>query len=259
MNIGYFEAEGKATSVTLVVHGLNVKGTAMISYVSLLTNRQSEVYLVSLAGHYGDDVNLEEVSASLWQAEMQKGYDTARQKATELAVPLYFLGYSLGALLGQTMLLISGAHFDRQVLLAPAIALRWHCYLVKSLFFLGPRQRLPSYSPEIYRAHPSLPLRIYQILFGEIQKLVDSQFRSLKLPSLIIMDPKDELISYKKIKGYREKYGWTQCELLTLSASLKERSTYFHHCLLDAASMGANNWELTTREIDRFLFGRNSG
>ena len=255
MNIGYFEAEGRALAVTLVVHGLNVRGEAMMSYVRLLTGRQSDVFLLSLAGHYGGVVNLELVRASLWRAEMQKGYERARQRATELAVPLYFLGYSLGALLGQSQLLLHGARFDRQVLVAPAIALRWHCYLVKGLFFLGERQRLPSYSPRPYRVHQTMPLRIYQILFDEVRKLADSRFRSLEVPSLIIMDPGDELISYRKIKALRKEYGWPHCSLLTLNPSLRGRSTYFHHCLLDAGSMGADNWALTTREIDTFLFG----
>ena len=244
------------TAVTLVVHGLNVKPTAMEPLINWLAGQGSDVYLVPLSGHHEKGASIKDVTASLWEAEMLAGYQQARTAATDNKLPLYFLGYSLGALLGQSMIALKqqGVCFDKQVLLAPATAIRTRSYLLKCLFIFGKQRMLPSFTPQSYRANAALPLAIYQILFREVKKVVQAGLGKWNVPTLILIDPKDELISYRKLVRYVNRYNLTNCQILTLNKELKGRKDHYRHLILDEETMGAANWVLVTMAMKQFLF-----
>jgi esterase/lipase len=244
------------TAVTLVAHGLNLTPRAMLPLVAWLNEQGSDVYLVKLSGHHKDGVHIKEVTSSVWQQEMLDGYNMAKKTSLGASVPLYFIGYSLGALLGQSMVARSmkTAPFDKQILIAPAIAIRRRSYLLKLLFFLGKKMSLPSYTPKGFRVNESLPLSIYEILFSEERSLVQSRFCQLNMPTLIIIDPKDELISYKKLVRHISRYDLTNYRLLVLDHQLNGRSKPYHHLVIDEQTMGIKNWKMVTSELQRFLF-----
>jgi esterase/lipase len=255
-NIEYHPASSPTkTAVTLVAHGLNLKPEAMLSLVHWLTVHGSDVYLVQLSGHHSAGIDIKDVTASVWQQEMLEGYKLAQQASREAAVPLFFLGYSLGALLGQSMIALSMEHtpFDKQILIAPATAIHPRSYLLRLLFFLGKQRNLPSMSPKEYRVNESLPLHIYEILFNEEKRVLRSGFNKLNIPTLVIIDPKDELVSYKKLLKQVNVFGLTHYRLAVLDHSLKDRSQPYHHLVVDEQTMGKRNWEMATREIKKFL------
>jgi len=243
-------------AVTLVVHGLNVKPSAMEPLVNWLSNQGSAIYLVPLSGHHEKGRSIKEVTATIWEAEMLAGYEQAKKSAVVNGLPLYFLGYSLGALLGQSMIVLNqqGGSFDKQVLLAPAMAIRSRSYLLKFLFLFGKHRMLPSFAPQTYRANNALPLALYQILFSEVKKVVQSEAQKLNIPTLIVIDPKDELISYTKLVQYVKRFQLTRYQIITLNDNLKSRRTQYHHLILDEESMGTTNWQLATKAIQAFLF-----
>ncbi|HEX2534849.1 MAG TPA: alpha/beta fold hydrolase [Chitinophagaceae bacterium] len=243
------------TAVTLVVHGLNLKPSAMLPLVHWLSCRGSEVYLVHLSGHGEGSREMKEVTPGLWAGEMQEGYDRARRAAAESGVPLYFLGYSLGALLGQSMIAgqQEGAAFDKQVLVAPAIGIRRHAYALRLLFPLGGKRTLPSFTPVGYRANPSLPLSVYRILFDEERKVLRSGFGPLRIPTLVVMDPRDELVSYRRWQQIAYNH-LSSCRLLSLDPNLEGRNHRYHHLVIDERTMGKANWERFTGALDGFLF-----
>lgn len=224
--------------------------------INWLTGQGSDVFLVSLSGHHQKGINIKEVTASIWEKEMQQGYKLAKKTATVNGVPLYFLGYSLGALLGQSMIALKHHYecFEKQVLLAPAIAIRPRSYILKCLLIFGKQRMLPSFSPRPYRANDALPLAIYQLLFTEVKKVVQCGFNNWKVPTLILIDPKDELISYKKLMQYMNQYKLTNCQILALNSERKSRRGQYHHLILDEETMGTANWEMVTREMQKFLF-----
>ena len=91
-------------AVTLVAHGLNVRPAAMQPLIDWLNSKGSDVYLVKLSGHHQEGgVSIQEVTAAIWWEEMVYGYNIAKRTASLQGLPVYFLGYSLGALLGQTI------------------------------------------------------------------------------------------------------------------------------------------------------------
>lgn len=238
-------------AVTLVIPGLNVRSEAMLPLVALVNGQGSDVYLLCLPGHgQNDDVNT--VTAQVWQESVVAAYRVAREAANRLFVPLYFLGYSLGALLGQSALLPGGApaRFDKQVLLAPATAIRRRCYLLKGLLFLGFPARLPSFTPRAYRVHPFLPLNFYRILFAEEQKLGCAG--PLNQPTLVFIDPADELVSLRKLKKQIQQFGLSRYKVVVLNR--KVRKGTYHHLILDEATLGKEAWEKVKKEMVAFLF-----
>lgn len=243
-------------AVTLVAHGLNVQPRAMEPLIHWLAALGSVVYLVQLSGHYEKGLSIQEVTSSTWQQEMMEGYTIAQQAAQAHKIPLYFLGYSLGALLGQSMIALSkeGNCFNKQILFAPAIAIRTRSYLIKLLFFLEERTTLPSYTPADYRANERLPLSIYQLLFAEEKKLIEAKFQGLNIPTLIIIDPRDELISYKKLQLFIKKFRLTNYKVVVLNDNRKDRDKSYHHLIINEKTMGAVNWRRTAIAMQQFLF-----
>lgn len=240
----------------MVAHGLNVQPIAMLPFIKWLNSHGSDVYLVQLSGHHKNSVHIKAVTASVWQKEMLAVYSIASKASLEHAAPLYFLGYSLGALLGQSMIAFSKeiTHFDKQVLIAPATAIRQRSYLVKLLFLLSKKRMLPSYTPKRYRFNEALPLSIYGILFAEEKKLWKVRFDGLNIPTVIIIDPKDELISYKKLIRSIKSFRLTNYSVIVLNDDLKGRNGKYHHLVIDEQTMGTANWKMATQQIAAFLF-----
>lgn len=226
----------------------------MLPLIELVTGQGSDVYLVCLRGHGLNDGDGNKITAPVWQNQVVAAYQIAREAANRLFVPLYLMGYSLGALLGQSALLPAGGatHFDKQVLLAPATAIRRRCYLLKVFIFMGFPSRVPSFSPRAYRVHPFLPLNFYRILFAEEQKLLRAG--PLNQPTLVLIDPADELISLRKLKKQIQRFGLSRYKVVVLNKSRKGRTGTYHHLILDEATMGKENWEKAKKEIITFLF-----
>jgi len=244
------------SAVILVAHGLNVKPVAMMALVNWLTEQGADVFLIQLSGHYQEGISIQEVTMANWQQDMHNGYSIAKKAASDQGLPFYFLGYSLGALLGLSMIALKHDRpcFDKQVLLAPAMAIRNRCYLVQPFCFLGNKMFLPSFTPVSYRANDSIPLSVYKILFMEERKVLHSTNDSLNVPTVIFMDPKDELISYQKLKSLIVRNKLTNYEIILLNSDLKGRIGRYHHLILDESAMGKQNWKMVTHKMNDFLF-----
>jgi esterase/lipase len=241
-------------AVTLVMHGLNVKPEAMGALVRWLNDMGSDVYLVRLAGHGRADVR--KVTTAVWQQEVRDGYEAAKAASLQHAVPLYFLGYSLGALLAQSMIGLQAdkTPFQKQILFSPAIGLHRRSYLIRHLFFLGERFMLPSFTPLSYKANHWLPLSVYRILYEEEKKIRLSGLAGLNFPTLVFMDPKDELISYKSLKTLLQQSRLSHWQLVPLRSNLTGRKVSYHHLILDRQTMGRANWDMVTGTMEKFLF-----
>jgi esterase/lipase len=193
----------------------------------------------------------------VWEEEMHHAYTIAKGAANNNNVPLFFIGYSLGALLGQALMCTSAepCGFDKQVLMAPATAIRSRGYIIKHLFFLRKKLMLPSFSPQLYRANNFLPLTVYEILFRNEQQILAAQFSKLNIPTLVFIDPEDELISYKKLVNFVQTFKLTNYEIITLDSNLQSRYGRFHHLVVSEHTMGKQNWKMVTGRMATFLFG----
>ncbi len=100
-NLEYHPTSLPPKAVTLVAHGLNMKPAGMLAITQWFNEQGSDVYLVKLSGHHEDSIHIKDITSTLWEEEMLHAYTIAKEASIKSGVPLFFVGYSLGALLGQ--------------------------------------------------------------------------------------------------------------------------------------------------------------
>jgi len=72
------------------------------------------------------------VTYRLWLEEIYTAYLKVRQRAYKKRVPVFFVGFSLGGLMGCNLLLLQhDVSYDRMVLFAPALSINAEDYLLK--------------------------------------------------------------------------------------------------------------------------------
>ncbi|RYZ77701.1 MAG: hypothetical protein EOP05_00860, partial [Proteobacteria bacterium] len=94
------KVRSEVRGVTLVVHGLNLKPSKMQELSNQLTSMKQDVVLVTLAGNGEDEKEFGEVTRERWLHDVFEAYEAATRKAKAQGVPVQFLGFSVGGLLG---------------------------------------------------------------------------------------------------------------------------------------------------------------
>lgn len=241
-------------AVTLVTHGLNMRPAGMLSLVEWLCAQGSAVILVGLAGHVEEGPGFGELGRGDWERDMKEGYEMAKGMAEGRL--LYFLGYSLGALLGEAMSRLGGDgfRFDRKLWLAPATAIRPRSYFLKWMYAISDRVRLPSMAPRRFRVRAWLPVGVYRIMFELESSLGGLSAGSGGAPVLVLIDPRDELISLSKLRKAAMQRTDGNVRIVTLNSAMRGRYGGYHHLIIDESTMGAANWGLACREMRAFLF-----
>ena len=256
-NFEYHPTSLSRKAIALVAHGLNMKPAGMLAITQWLNEQGLDVYLVKLSGHHEQSIHIKHITSTMWEEEMLQVYTIAKTASVQQAVPLFFVGYSLGALLGQAMQLLLKEEqvFDKQILIAPATAVRKRSYVLKLFSFIHKKIMLPSFTPSPYRANNFLPLTAFEVLFKSERNIVEAQFKKMNIPTLIFIDPKDELISYKKLVQLLHLFHLSNYEIVTLDSNLKVRQAHYHHLIVSEGTMGKQNWEMATQKMTAFLFG----
>jgi alpha-beta hydrolase superfamily lysophospholipase len=256
----------RAAAVVLVVHGLNVKPQMMGSLIEALTRRGLEVLNVALHGHGGNYppqvgisaatarlAALRQVSAGLWRTELHAAYRVAALRAAQLGgVPICFVGYSLGGLMGCDLFAdASDVHFARMVLLAPALQIHPASYILRLLAH-SPHTVIPSATPAVYRANQGTPIAAYQALYAAIAHFEAHAGININVPTLLLMDKQDELVSYTKIRRLLATAALTQWQIKPVTKGPGATMRY-HHLLIDAASVGPARWQTMAAAITGHL------
>lgn len=252
----YPSVSAPAKAVTVLVHGLNNKPSSMKVLADFLCANGSDVVLVSLSGHTTHGPQMQHVSREGWHHDMQQAYLYARSMIENTASrPLYFLGYSLGALINLDLMThIPEVKYDKMVLLAPANTLRRRVQLLQPLVtrLLPKSWKIPSLIPKPYRAGTFTPVQAYRVLF-EMGTAVESKaYIELHVPTLIIVDPRDEMISLKQLEKMIQQYNLKKWQICILKGHT-DKSAAYHHLILDESSAGKANWQTIQHEIKSFL------
>jgi esterase/lipase len=256
----------RSKGVALVIHGLNLKPDKMDAIINLLTHSDIDVLNVSLSGH-GKNYNPKEpmnessarmatfktVSYELWTKETYLAYDIAEKMSREKHVPLFLVGYSLGGLMGVNMFAsYSDAHFNRMVLLAPALRIHTIYYLIKCLFPF-PKLVVPSFSSASYRANFGTPVAAYHVLFEAIEHIHQTMTSKLNIPTIVIIDSQDELVPYERLIRIIKSKDFNQWKLHLLKKSKKVAKEKPHHLIVDESMVGKDSWDGMKRLIIRHL------
>jgi alpha-beta hydrolase superfamily lysophospholipase len=252
----HIKASQGLKGIALVIHGLNLRPGSMESIIKQLTDSGIDVLNLSLRGHgqnYSHDNNIEtpdarldafkKVSYQLWRNEVYEAYRTARNRSLQKSVSLFFVGFSLGALMGVDLLAsMPQVQFDRMVLFAPAIQLH-SIYQLSKVLSPFPGLTLPSLSVKSYRANNGTPIAAYNALFDSLEHLDGNLSPKINVPTLIFIDKRDELVSFKKLKNLIERENLDRWRFHIVKKEATGEPGNIHHLIIDEASTGIDAWK----------------
>jgi len=266
-SVRWFNAESqeKINGVALVIHGLNLQPDKMGPIISHLNTSGIDVLNLSLRGHGenyapGEDMDssrarldtFKTVSYKQWTDEAYRAYRHVRKRSDERKVPLFFIGYSLGALLGGDLLATyPDVHFDRMVLFAPA----FNCAICTGLKILVPFPRLviPSFSSKSYRANRGTPMAGYIALFNAIEHFKQNVSLKLNVPTIIFIDKRDEFVSYRRLKRMVETNKLDHWKIHFLQKGKIGVQESLHHLIIDERSLGKEGWDEVQSQMIKHL------
>lgn len=238
-------------AVAIVVHGLNTLPAKMAALENTLQKDDVDVLRVTLSGHNGNPEVFKLVSSTRWKSDLARGYQVAKARAAQLGVPLYYLGFSLGGLIGMDFLNdpAEDAHFDRIVLIAPALAVNGVSRWVKALNLFG-NVMVPSANVREYRANKEgTPLAAYNALFESLAVIENADFRRAQVPTLVFLDKRDEMVSASGIEDLIQKRNLREWRTSYIYNTKSLLESSFHHLMIDELSMGKENWKLMKEQI----------
>ena len=258
----------RSKGAALVLHGLNLNPDKMRLMITLLTHSGIDVVKVSLSGHgknYCQKWHIDEIKArmetfktvsyKLWINETYQAYDIAEKISREKHLPLFLVGYSLGGLLGVDLFATnSNVYFNRMVLLAPALHVNIMYNAIKFLLPF-PKLVIPSFSSPSYRANFGTPVAAYRVLFDAIEHFHQNMTSKLNIPTLVLIDPRDELVSYEGIKQMIKSKGFDQWKLHLLKKTKNDAKKKPRHLIIDESTVGKDSWDRMKHLIIRHLLG----
>lgn len=249
----WFPAKGEARAVALVLHGLNFKPARMKSICRCLAELGVESRLAVFTGHDGDLVALRTASRESFLADAARGYDEASRRAVERGVPVLLAGFSLGAVVGNDLLLArDDVRFAAMVLFAPAFTPRAYTHAVR-LLSPAPRLLIRSASPAPFRANDATSVSAYRALFDSIAALRAQGYARSNLPCVVFIDPRDELVSARALRRLvsdRQLDQWTLVEVSNAGTTL-ERT--LHHLIVGPEEVGAAEWSRIKATVELLL------
>ncbi len=243
--------------VALVIHGLNLRPDKMQTIISVLTESGIDVLRLTLRGHgenYTHHAGIDEdqarleafkvVSFPLWMNEAYLAYTQVRKRAAQRKVPLFFVGFSLGGLIGLDLFASQPeVHYERMVLFAPAIKLHSFHYLAR---ILSPFSRLviPSLTPESYLSNKrGTPMAAYNALFEGLEQFEEHMNDRINVPTLIFIDEEDEFIPVRAFKELIDEKKLDHWKLYIVEKEATADQDTFHHHIIDESSTGKAVWQ----------------
>jgi esterase/lipase len=264
----WFKISGirRIKGVALVVHGLNLKPERMQSIIAELNNMGIDVLNLSLRGHgknYQTNFNISSeearlesfrtVTYNLWMEEIYKAYRKVRARASKKNVPVFFIGYSLGGLMGCDLALMHpDVFYDRMVLFAPALNITVESYLLKALLPF-PNIVIDSLSPVYYRTNKGTPMAAYKALFEAGALFEKNVNDKLNKPTLIFIDEKDEFVSCAKLTEMIACWNFDQWQIHIVKKDDDVGKNISHHLIIDRDSVGRKMWKQIRDTIKRHL------
>jgi esterase/lipase len=262
----WFKISGirRTKGVALVVHGLNLKPERMQSIITELNDTGIDVLNLSLRGHgnnylknmnaSSDEARLESfrtVTYNLWLDEIYNAYLKVRERASKKNVPVFFIGYSLGGLMGCDLVLLHpDVFYDRMVLFAPALNITVESYLLKALMPF-PSIVIDSLSPAYYRTNKGTPMAAYKALFEAGALFEKNVNDKLNKPTLIFIDEKDEFVSCAKLNEMIARWNFDQWQIRIVKKDDDVGKNISHHLIIDRDSVGRKMWKQMRNSIKR--------
>jgi esterase/lipase len=259
----------KINGVALVIHGLNGRPDKMESIIAEMTAAGIDCLNLSLRGHGENYSQLNDTDSAearlqafksasyqLWRTETYQAYQQAKKRSNRYGTCLFFVGFSMGGLLGVDLFSSNPyIKFDKMVLFAPALKMYNRNFLLKTM---SPFEGLvvPSFSPGSYRANKGTPMAAYNALFEASKHFERHLDPKINVPTVVFIDKQDELISFSGLKNMIRKQNLDQWNLHPVKKDKTATEIEMHHILIDEASVGKRMWkEIVDTTITHLLNG----
>jgi len=151
---------------------------------------------------------------------------------------------------------------DRMLLFAPAIALtkQARAALVGCRFFsfLGLGGFSAPLLKDEYTVEGGIPLRGFVALNDTLQVLRKNGFQKSNIPTLVLIDPKDELVSLQGLQKLVEKHQLSKWKFETLSKGIDARMPISgkrprRHMIVDSSMLGISGFDAMSSHVRTFL------
>jgi len=141
-------------------------------------------------------------------------------------------------------------YFNKQVLFAPALELSYKQYLLMLLQFLPNSFLVPSVHMPEYRFHEGTTLGAYRACIEaskNFKKL--SSKKALNIPTLVFLNPNDELINYKNTVSLLKSHDLRSWSIELVSNSQSSHSKPRAHMMIDSTCLGDAEWKKVQNKI----------
>lgn len=236
---------GPVKAVVILAHGLNLRPQRMDGWSQILSGHGAQVIRFALYGHTGDALHMQNVTSDMWRSQFDEVVKTAKVRAEEDGVPIYFIGFSLGALVGLEWLSRhdQDGGFQKMVLIAPALSVPWYSrFAISLLSVFGGGFMLPSRSPESYRANKGTSIAAYKALFSLKESLERNNYKNANADTLVVIDRADELVDSGDIRAIIEKQHLGNWTLEMVDNRFAYTNYGFRHLLVDEEAIGKDLW-----------------
>ncbi len=241
-----------AYGVVIVAHGLNNKPEVMDGLVSVLQAEGFHCWKVDLHRKPDKRAAPEDIINS-WMNTLTNVHGEVAAKYGSL--PIFGLGYSLGALATLNFLEVCPATLQRMVLIAPPVALTRGASLVR---ILTPLARwgtvLPSAAPRKYRARWGTPLSEYAAMLklSDSMQTLSRKAKLRAIPTEILIVSDDELVSYAGVVDWLEHQELQSWTVHQVEGRALRRGAYAHMMVLEEA-LGRDTWlRMTDRIVQHY-------
>lgn len=233
--------EGECKGVIILYHGLNNRPELMHPIAQKLKESGYNILVPALSGHTQSYNDFKKITHTAWVNDVKQAYELATLEAKTQDCPLYYIGFSLGGLLGVLLKAESKLpKVEKMCLLAPALETTLFANLLKPFLYFKLDISIPSKAPGFYRAHKRLPIQAYRAFFDIKTKLHQIDVSQVNIPVKLYIDKKDELVSYKKLTSFVTQNNLDNWQVYQLDS---KESKGIHHMIADPFYAGKNNWQ----------------
>jgi len=255
LNEWFLSSQKKIKSVGIALHGLNAKPSMMNPLINFLNNNGVHVLRGALRGHRGSIEEMETVKREDWLIDVFNVYCNARKKADALGVPLIWIGHSLGGLIIYDLLFQKKElKIDKAILFAPSFKIHWHLNFFSFIFNIKDSWALPSRNLPQYRSQEVCTFAAYRALMESINSFNP---KGINLPTLILMDPGDELVDYVEIKAMIKINKLNNWKLLEVDTSGTTHKKIYRHLAFNKDCFGDKEWNRIKKIMEEFLWAEN--
>jgi esterase/lipase len=255
-----FTHKTEAKGLAIVHHGLNLRPSRMRQVDWVLNDLGIDVLNVGSFGHRGNIEEMKAVTQQRWIKDLYDTYCIAYRYAKIQGIPMYMVGFSIGALLYQSMMnnpalygLATPVDFEKVVMFAPAFALTFKTNFMRMLTFLPSSTIISSWANSNYRANDGTSIAAYEALFKTKSELVDMKFAASNVPTLVIADPNDSVVDTGEIEDIITEYKLDQWKTIHVNTDEGNVPSIYHHLLVVEEALGQRQWKIVTDEIKRHL------